>query len=108
MLIPIFKTKGDIQDCGKYRDIKLKSHIMTMWERIIERRLREKVKISEQPFRFMPRWSTTDAIFAQRQLMEKYKKCQRELHCVFVNLEKVCDRVPKGRIMKLSAAERRR
>ncbi|XP_047493551.1 uncharacterized protein LOC125042129 [Penaeus chinensis] len=70
-LIPIFKNKGDIQDCGNYRGIKLMAHTLKMWERVIEKRLREKVEISEQQFGFMPGLSTTDAIFAQRQLMEK-------------------------------------
>ncbi|KAK3510330.1 hypothetical protein QTP70_001350 [Hemibagrus guttatus] len=41
------------------------------------------------------RKSTTDAIFALRILMEKYRDGQRELHSVFVDLEKACDRVPR-------------
>ncbi|KAK3574946.1 hypothetical protein QTP86_019723 [Hemibagrus guttatus] len=41
------------------------------------------------------RKSTTDAIFALRILMEKYRDGQRELHCVFVHLEKAYDRVPR-------------
>ena len=42
MIIRINKEKGDIiQDCGNYRGIKLTSHTMKIWERIIESRLRE-------------------------------------------------------------------
>ena len=36
----------------------------------------------------MPGKGTTDAMFALRMLMEKYREGQRELHCVFVDLEK--------------------
>ena len=39
-LIPIFKNKGDILECNTYRGIKLMSHFMKLWERIIEARLR--------------------------------------------------------------------
>ena len=37
---------------------------------------------------------TTDAMFALRMLLEKYREGQRELHCVFVDLEKAYNRVP--------------
>ena len=92
------KNKGDILDCGNYRGIKLMAHTLKMWERVIEKRLREGVSISDQQFGFMPRRSTTDAIFALRQLMEKYREGSKDLHCVFIDLEKAYDRVPRQEI----------
>ena len=93
VLIPIYKNKGDTQCCGNYRGIKFMSHTMKVWERIIEARLRDRVEISKQQYGFMPGKGTTNAMFALRMLMEKYREGQRELHCVFVDLEKAYDRV---------------
>uniref|UniRef100_A0A3B4CLA2 ribonuclease H n=1 Tax=Pygocentrus nattereri TaxID=42514 RepID=A0A3B4CLA2_PYGNA len=95
VLVPIFRNKGDVQSCSNYRGIKLMSHTMKVWERVVEARLRREVQISEQQFGFMPRKSTTDEIFALRVLVEKYREGQKELHCVFVDLEKADDRVPR-------------
>ena len=66
---------------------------MKIWERIIEARLRDRVQISKQQYGFMPGKETTDAMFALRLLMEKYRKGQRELHRVFVDIEKAYDKV---------------
>ena len=71
------------------------SHTMKVWERIIETRLRDRVEISKQQYGFMPGKGTIDAMFALRMLMEKYREGQKELHCVFVELEKAYDRVPR-------------
>ena len=95
VLIPIYKNKGDTQCCGNYRGIKLMSHTMKVWERIIEARPRHRVEISKQQYGFMQGKGTTDAMFALRMLMEKYRAGQRELHCIFVDLEKAYDRVAR-------------
>ena len=68
---------------------------MKIWEKVIEDRLRDRIEISKQHYEFMPGKGTTDAMFVLQMLMEKYREVQRKLHCVFVNLEKTFDRVPR-------------
>ena len=73
-LIPLYKNKGDVQVCGNYREIKLLSHTMKLWERVIEGRIRQDMVIRENQFGFMPGRSTIEAIHILRRLMEKYRE----------------------------------
>ena len=54
ILVPIFKNKGDVQSCTNYREIKLMSHTMKLWERVIEHRLRRVTSVTQNQFAFMP------------------------------------------------------
>ena len=89
------KIMGDTQDCNNFRGIKLLSHTMKLWERVIERRLRKDVSISENQFGFMLGRSTTEAIYLFRRLMGVYRDRKVDLHMAFINLEKVYDRVSR-------------
>ena len=55
VLVPIFKNKRDAQNCSSYRSIKSMSHIMKLWECVMETRLRREVETCEQQYGFMPK-----------------------------------------------------
>ncbi|XP_074327960.1 uncharacterized protein LOC141665877 [Apium graveolens] len=95
MVVPIYKNKGDAQDCSNYRGIKLLSHTKKLLERVIETRLRSKVEVSENQFGFMSGRSTLEAIHLLRKLMVKYHVHSKDLHLVFIDLEKAYDSVPR-------------
>ena len=83
VLIPIYKNKGDSQCCGNYRGIKLISHTIKVWERIIEARLRDRVEISKQQYGFMPGKGTIDAMFAFKYVDGKVQqRSKRATLCI--------------------------
>ncbi|WKY12572.1 hypothetical protein Q1695_003843 [Nippostrongylus brasiliensis] len=95
IIVPIFKQKGDATECSNYIGIKLISHTMQVYERLIDSRLRDMVEIAQQQLGFMPGRSTTDAIFIARQVMEKYREKRRPIYLAFLDLEKAYDRLPR-------------
>nr|CDJ93030.1 RNA-directed DNA polymerase (reverse transcriptase) domain containing protein [Haemonchus contortus] len=70
-----------------YRRIRLTGHMMKLYERLADSRLRELVPISQKQFGVMPERSTTDAIFIARQVMKKYREKRRLCYPALLDLK---------------------
>ena len=92
--LPVYKGKGDVLMLDKHRGVRLLQQDMKVYERTLETRLRDIVKIDEKQSGFLPGKSTVDTIFVLRQLQEKFGEQKKELFLVFVDLKKAFDRVP--------------
>ena len=44
----------------------------------------------------MPGRSTTETIFLIRQVMERFREQKNDLHMIFIDLEKVYDKIPRN------------
>jgi len=82
VVVPIFKKKGDVMNCGAYRRLKLLEQGMKIVERVLERRMRALMKLDEMQFGFMPGKGTTDILFLLRRMQEEYHDKKRKLFCV--------------------------
>jgi hypothetical protein len=69
---------------------------MKLWERIIKHCLRGVTNVTENQFGFMPGRSTIETIFLIRQLMERCRDQKKDMHMIFIDLEKVYDKVPRN------------
>ena len=99
ILVSIYKNKVDIQNCANCRVIKVTSHTIKLWEKVVEHRLRLETNISGRQFGFILEISTKETIYLLRMMMEKYRSTRKNLHMIFIDLEKAYDQVIIDRII---------
>ena len=71
---------------------------MKLWEKILEGRLNEVIEIGDNQFGFSAGKSTTDTIIILRHIRQKNTENREKLYRIFIDLEKVFDRVPRSAI----------
>lgn len=94
MILPIHK-KGDNKECMNYRGITIMSVMSKLYERILEKRLKEVVEgqLEEPQSGFRKGRSVQDHIFTIKQLVEK--NTNNNIYLAFIDLEKAFDSVPR-------------
>ena len=93
--VPLWKGKGDRQDCNIYRGVTLLSLLGKVFARIIIDRVRHHLLEHQHPKQlgFTPNRSTIDRILALRVLTEHRREFQQRLLAAYVDLCKAFDSV---------------
>ena len=87
-LLPFYKNKGDSRKLTNYRAIKLTPYTLKIYERVVNNRLKNIIRLHDNQCGFVEGKSTIDAIQCLRILMEKHRDARKDLFLVFIDLEK--------------------
>nr|XP_009763263.1 PREDICTED: uncharacterized protein LOC104215207 [Nicotiana sylvestris] len=93
-MVPVYKNKGDIQNCNNYRGIKLLRYTMEVWERVIELWVRMNVSIFENQFGFM-----LPVKVAHVQKMKVAEMRMLRLMCGHIGLDKIRNEVIRDKVV---------
>ena len=82
VMVPIYKGKGDMTNCGAYRGMKLLENGMKIVERVFEKNIRAMMVVDDIQFGFIPGRQMTDAYFIVRKMQGEYKKKIKNCTCI--------------------------
>lgn len=88
------KKKGIPAECRNYRSIRLLSHTLKLFERTMDRRIRDVVEVSRNQCVFVKNRSTTNVMHTAGLLLENHLEKNAPLHIAFLDLQKAFERVP--------------
>ena len=102
VVIPIHK-KGNRLDSEDYRAILLLSIPGKVYCQILLTRMKEKTEhfVKDTQFGFRSGRGTTDAIFIMRQIMEKARERNIDIHCNFIDFKAAFDTIWREALWKM-------
>ena len=97
IIVPIYKGKGDRNECKNYRGISLLSIPGKVYGRIIIERVRVLTEgmIGEEQCGFRSGRGCVDQVFVMKQMSEKFVDKGRCLYVAYMDLEKAYDRIDR-------------
>jgi hypothetical protein len=95
IVVPLWKGKGDRQDCGNYRGVTLLSVPGKAFARVVLDRIRQQLLQHQRPEQagFTPKRSTVDRVLALRVITERFREFRHGLLVAYVDLRKAFDSV---------------
>ena len=106
--LPLYKNKGERNDCNNYRGISLRSIVGKVFARVILIRLQKLAEriYPESQCGFRAERSTIDMIVSLRQLQEKCREQHMPLYIAFIDLTKAFDLVSRDGLFRGSPKDR--
>ena len=96
VVIPVYK-KGEYSDTNNYRGITLTSCFSKLFTVLINERLKcwanENSLLTDAQFGFKSNYSTVDAIFVLKSLIDRQLYAKKKLYCCYVDLLKCFDSI---------------
>lgn len=91
--------KGDKKQCSK-RGIHVTNPVIKILGKLIRNRLEDKFDTSEERRSFKALKAGTDHFFIIKQILYKIYDKMKEIHMIFIDLEKAYDNIPKKLLWK--------
>ena len=103
MVVPIWKGKGDLQDCNNYRGITLLSVPGKVLAHLLLTRIRTHLLKHQRPEQsgFTPGKSTTDRMLPLRVQVERRREFRQGMLAAYVDLKKAFDSVHRETLWDL-------
>ena len=103
LIVPIWKGKGDTQECNNYRGVTLLSVPGKVFARVLLNRIRQLLLDHQRPEQsgFTPKRSTVDCILALRLLTERRREYQAPLLAAYIDFRKAFDSICRDALWRI-------